>query len=117
VHITHLFNHYLRLSHFPLPWKERMWQRYQNWVRTQNFLNISFLSTTGELLEKAALTIEQRHAGETNLLHAGQFGFCHRQCMRLTDHVTLNFSNNLPTAAVLLDTEKAFDTTWHPGIL
>jgi hypothetical protein len=23
----------------------------------------------------------------------------------------------MSTAAVLLDTEKAFDTTWHPGLL
>jgi hypothetical protein len=37
--------------------------------------------------------------------------------MRLTDHVTLNFNNNLSTAAVFLDIEKAFDTTWHPGML
>jgi hypothetical protein len=36
--------------------------------------------------------------------------------MRLTDHVTLNF-NNLSTAAVFLDIEKAFDTTWNPGLL
>jgi hypothetical protein len=37
--------------------------------------------------------------------------------MRLTDHVTLNFNNNISTAAVFLDIEKAFDTTWHPGLL
>jgi hypothetical protein len=37
--------------------------------------------------------------------------------MRLTDHVTLNFNNNMSTAAVFLDIEKAFDTTWHPGLL
>jgi hypothetical protein len=36
--------------------------------------------------------------------------------MRLMDHVTLNF-NNLSMAAVFLDIEKAFDTTWHPGLL
>jgi hypothetical protein len=36
--------------------------------------------------------------------------------MRLTDHVTLNFNNNMSTAAVCLDIEKAFDTTWHPGL-
>jgi hypothetical protein len=36
--------------------------------------------------------------------------------MRLTDHVTLNF-NNISTAAVFLDIEKAFDTTWNPGLL
>jgi hypothetical protein len=37
--------------------------------------------------------------------------------MRLVDHVTLNFNNNMSTAAVFLHIEKAFDTTWHPGFL
>jgi hypothetical protein len=37
--------------------------------------------------------------------------------MRLTDHITLNFNNNMSTAAVFLDIKKAFDTTWHPGLL
>jgi hypothetical protein len=37
--------------------------------------------------------------------------------MRLTDHVTLNVNNKLSTAAVFLDIEKAFDTTWHTGLL
>jgi hypothetical protein len=36
---------------------------------------------------------------------------------RLVDHVTLNFNNNMLTAAVFLDTEKDFDTTWHSGLL
>jgi hypothetical protein len=36
--------------------------------------------------------------------------------MRLTDHITLNF-NNTSTAAVFLDIEKAFDITWHSGLL
>jgi hypothetical protein len=36
--------------------------------------------------------------------------------MRLTGHATLNF-NNMSTAAVFLDIEKAFDTLWHPGLL
>jgi hypothetical protein len=31
--------------------------------------------------------------------------------------VTLNFNNKQSTAAVFLDTEKAFDTTWHSGLL
>jgi hypothetical protein len=30
--------------------------------------------------------------------------------------MTLNFNNKMSTAAVFLDTEKAFDTTWHPGL-
>jgi len=31
--------------------------------------------------------------------------------------VTLNFNNSISKAAVFLDIEKAFDTTWHPGLL
>jgi hypothetical protein len=37
--------------------------------------------------------------------------------MMLADHVTLNFYNNMSTAAVFLGIEKAFDTTWHSGLL
>jgi hypothetical protein len=37
--------------------------------------------------------------------------------MMLTDHVSLNFNNKISTAAVFLDIEKAFDTTWHTGLL
>jgi hypothetical protein len=37
--------------------------------------------------------------------------------MRLTELVTLNFNNNMPTDAVFLDTGKAFDKTWHLGLL
>jgi hypothetical protein len=59
-----------------------------------------------------------RHFEDRDLLNASQFGFLDRrsttlQCMRLTDQVTLNFNNNMSTAVVFLDIEKAFDTTWH----
>jgi hypothetical protein len=37
------------------------------------------------------------------------------QCMRLEVHINLNFNNNMSTAAVVLDIEKAFNTTWHSG--
>jgi hypothetical protein len=37
--------------------------------------------------------------------------------MRLKENVTLNFNNRISTAAIFLDTEKVFDTTWHPGLL
>jgi hypothetical protein len=36
-------------------------------------------------------------------------------CPFLSAHVTINF--NMSTAAVSLDIEKAFDTTWQPGLL
>jgi hypothetical protein len=37
--------------------------------------------------------------------------------MRFTDHIILNFNINMSTAVVFLDIEKAFHTTWHPGLL
>jgi hypothetical protein len=66
--------------------------------------------------------IVQGHLEGNNLLNASQFGFRARhsttlQCMGLTDHVPLNFNNNMFTPAVLLDIDKAFDTTWHRGLL
>jgi hypothetical protein len=85
---------------------------------SQNLRLISLLSTTGKLF----LKIVQKHIEERCLLNASQFGFRARrsttlQCMRLTDHVTLNFNNNMSTAAVFLDIKKTFDTTWQYGLL
>jgi hypothetical protein len=37
------------------------------------------------------------------------------QCVRLADHITLNF-NKILTAAVFLDIEKALNTTWHSDL-
>jgi hypothetical protein len=59
---------------------------------------------------------------ERGLLNASQFGFRARhdrtlQCMRLTEHVTLNSNNSMFTAAVFLNIEGAFDTTWHLSLL
>jgi hypothetical protein len=88
----------------------------------QDVCQISLLSTTGKLFKELNLKIVQRHTEERGLLKASQFGFraCHimtLQCMRLVNHVTLNFINNMSLAAVFLDIEKASDTTWHLGLL
>jgi len=50
------------------------------------------------------------------LLNANHIGFRARhstklQWTRLTDHVTLNFNNNMATAVVFLVIEKPSDTT------
>jgi hypothetical protein len=88
----------------------------------QNLRPISLLPTAGKLFEKVILRIIQRHTEENNIVNPCQFGFqaCHSlmlHCTRLSEHVTLNFSNNMSMAAVFLDIKKVFDTTWHPGWL
>jgi hypothetical protein len=125
VHLTHLFNNCIRLSHFPTSWKEAkvvaLTKPGKDPKLPQNLRPISLLSSTGKVLEKVILEIVHRHIGDRNLLNTSQFGFCadHSttlQCMRLVEHVTLHFNNNMSTAAVFLDIEKAFDTTWQPGL-
>jgi hypothetical protein len=64
----------------------------------------------------------QNQIDERDLPNASQSGFrAHHstalQCRKLTDHVTLNFNNKIFTAAVFLNIEKAFDITWHSGLL
>jgi hypothetical protein len=83
---------------------------------------VSLLSTIGKLFEKVILKIVQRHIQEGGLLNTSQFCFSVRhsmtlQYMRLTDHVTLYFNNNMSMAAVFLNIGKPFDTIWHLGLL
>jgi hypothetical protein len=64
------------------------------------------LSHYGKLFEKLLLRTIQKHTEERNLLNASQFGFrvghsTALQCMRLVDHVTLNFNNNMSGCCVL----------------
>jgi hypothetical protein len=126
VHLTHLFDHCLRLTNFPKPRNEAKFITLPKPGKDpkfpQNLRPINLLFTTGRLFDKVILKIVQRHMEEKCLLNEIQFGFCAHhsttlQCMRRTDHVTLNFNNNLSTAAVFLDTEKAFDKTRHLGLL
>jgi hypothetical protein len=115
---------YKVISHFPTPWKDaKIKSLPKPGTIPKNLRRISLLPTTGKLFQKVILKIVQRHNGERGLLNANQFGFRARhsttlQCMRLTDHVTLTFNNNnMSTTAVFLDIERAFDTTWHTGLL
>jgi hypothetical protein len=126
VHLTGLFNHCFRLSHFSAPWKEAkiitLPKPGKDPKFPQNLRPISLLSNTAKLFQKLILRTIQKHVEERNLLNASQFGFRadHRttlQCMRLADHITLNFNSNMSTAAVSLDIEKAFDKTCHSGLL
>jgi hypothetical protein len=123
--LTLLFNHCLRLSSFPKPWTEAKFitlpKPGKNPKFPPNLRPISVLPTAGKLFEKVILKIVQRHIEERGLLNASQFAFHARhsttlQRMKRMD-VTPNLNNNMYTAAVFLNIEKAYDITWHLGLL
>jgi hypothetical protein len=67
-HLTYLFNHCLRLSHFPKPWKNAksitLPKPGNDPKFPKNLRPISFLSTTDNLFEKLILKIVQRNVQE-----------------------------------------------------
>jgi hypothetical protein len=100
--------HCLRLGHFTVPWKE---EKNQNCAQTRQIHKISPKITSdqplvqwGKVFENVILRTIQKHTEERNLRNASQFGFradhsTTFQRMRVVDHVTLNFNNNMSTAA------------------
>jgi hypothetical protein len=76
----------------------------------------------GRHFKKVILRTVQKHTEERNikckpfLVLSTTYNMT-LQSMRLLDHVTLNFNDNLSMAAEFLVMKKAFDTAWHSGLL
>jgi hypothetical protein len=124
VHLTHLFNHCFRFSHSPFAWKEAKVITLPKPGKDPQFPKKFTCDKppVHKLFVNAIQKIVHMNVDEQDLLNASQYGFraCHSttlQCMRLADYVTLSFNKNISMATVFLDIQKAFDTTWHPGLL
>jgi hypothetical protein len=81
VHLTHLINHCIQLSHFLTSWKETKAITLPEPGKGPKFplilRPISLLSMTRKLFEKVILKIVQRYIQEIVLFNASQFGFLH----------------------------------------
>jgi hypothetical protein len=75
-------------------------------VEHQHMITEEMLKTVpAQLFKKDNLKTVQRSSEDGGLLSAIQFGFCvsHSmilQCMRLLDHISLNFNNNMSMVVV-----------------
>jgi hypothetical protein len=107
--LVHLFNNCVRLSYFPSSWKEAkvitLPKAGKDPKFPQNLGPINLLPTTGKLFENVIQKIIQKYIDSNNSVNASQFGFRARhsttlQCMRLMDHITLNFNNNVHSCSL-----------------
>jgi hypothetical protein len=77
LHLTHLINHFVRLSHSLKPWKEAkviaLPKPGKDPKFPQNLRPIRLLSTTGKRFEKVILKVFQRHIRNRKLLNANDF--------------------------------------------
>jgi hypothetical protein len=94
VHLTHLFNHCLRLSHFPKSWKEAKIITLPKPDKGPKFLQnlrpISLLSTTGKLFEKVIL---KNMAFKVPYIYDYITKLCRQQAEVIQNHENANVRN------------------------
>ncbi|GJQ87739.1 hypothetical protein Trydic_g3832 [Trypoxylus dichotomus] len=121
-----IINGVLRYQHFPQTWKHAtvivLHKTGKPKDSTGGYRPISLLPGLSKVLEKV---IERRLlevVSEKEILPGFQFGFRQKhstihQLLRITEHVAEHLDRSTPTAAVMLDIEKAFDKVWHEGLV
>lgn len=126
VFLTKLINKVMLLGYFPDSWKVAKvvvhLKPNKNPTLPSSYRPISLLPHLSKLVEKVINKRLLRIMKSKRLLMKEQFGFrrghnTQMQLARLVNHVTREFNNRKHTGAIFLDIEKAFDTTWHAGII
>ena len=124
--IINLFNYSITNSIIPKAWKTaKIIMIHKPGKKESNIASyrpISLLSNIGKLLEKIINSRLVNYLEENNLISIHQSGFRKNRStkdhiIRLTQDVRANFNQNNYTGAVFFDVSKAFDRTWHDGII
>lgn len=124
--LTMISNACMKLSYFPSTWKiarviaiPKPGKCPSN---ASSYRPISLLSSISKILEKVLLKRIRDHIDINDIIPDEQFGFrpghsTSHQLYRIVQHIKRQFSIRKSTGMVILDIEKAFDTTWHDGLL
>ena len=122
--LTQIFNAILRTTHFPSKWKHAkvtMIPKPQKQAKDpKGYRPISLLSIFSKLFERLLLPKLLEFLGP--IIPPFQFGFrnhhsCPQQVYNVVDEILEAFENQEVCMGLFLDTEKAFDKVWHPGLL
>jgi hypothetical protein len=122
--LTKIINGCLKISYFPKAWKKAsiisIPKPGKNHNLPESYRPIALLSSVSKIYERIILqNLKNSLSGK---IRKEQFAFRHGhstslQLTKLTDQISVNFSQKEQTAAVFLDVEKAFDRVWHQGLL
>lgn len=120
-----IFNKCLELSYWPKVFKHAIVVPVPKGKVSNNIKNyrpISLLSVLSKVLEKCILKRIKKHVNLNNLLPNTQFGFrdahsAPAQVTNLTAQLICNKKSKKSSAIASLDISKAFDATWHSGLI
>jgi Reverse transcriptase (RNA-dependent DNA polymerase) len=124
--ITKLINACILQSYFPKNWKIAkiiaIQKENKDPTNPSSYRPISLLSSISKLLEKVLLNRINKHVDNNNIIPNHQFGFrkAHsttHQLYRVTKLIKNNMLRHKSTGMISLDNEKAYDTTWHDGLI
>jgi hypothetical protein len=125
-HLTHLFNHLLRLGYIPTNWKRAkvvpIPKPNKPGTDPNSYRPISLLNTLGKLVERILAARLTSFFNRQYLLPHTQFGFRKKhstvfQLTRITDYISNGYNLHKHSSMVLLDLKKAYDTVWIHGLL
>lgn len=126
MHIVAIINAILRLRYFPDKWKVAdvivIPKPGGQLQFPQNYRPISLLPCLGKVAEKAILWRLKEYESQLHVIPDEQFGFREShsttdQVLRVVENIATGFEWNRYTGTVFLDVSKAFDKTWHNGLL
>ena len=124
-----IYNEIYSTGNMPITWKHAilapLLKKGKNGQKPESYRPISLLPVGGKILEGVLLPRFNKYLEGRGLIPCHQTGF--RKGMgtvinlkRLFNHVYLQSSRSplsRPTAVVLFDAKKAFDSVWHKGLL
>ncbi|KAL4085335.1 hypothetical protein QTP88_027194 [Uroleucon formosanum] len=126
IHLSHIFNSVLRLSHFPILWKFStiilVPKPNKPPDSISSFRPISLLPFFAKILEKLILKRLLPSIAENSIIPNSQFGFrtAHstiQQVHRVVDAISYSLEKKLYCTSAFLDISQAFDRVWHDGLL
>lgn len=124
LYIIKIYEYCLTNHHFPIEWKVgtivTIPKKQTDLTKVCNYRPITLLSNLGKNFEKIIVKRILAEIGEK--IPKYQFGFKQKNS---TTHPLIILTNNVQatklkgrkTAAVFLDTNKAFDSVWHNGLI